>query len=162
MLYAGLILLGLIILDFSLLTFMVHSYFYIGIPIFIRKFVISSKRNLEDIGLYVDRSGYLVYKIYDRDLIFRSEFSISSLRGLRCLAVIKGDIKIVNSRAIITQRINLSTIYINFLIFIFFISLGFNVVGYFYIGVILLVTLSMVFLQNRNINEVCKCIINNK
>lgn len=166
MFYATLITVILFIIDLLLLTFMVHFNFFIGIPIFKRKFMINSKKSLEDMGTYVDQNKHLVYKISDKDIIFRSEFKFAFfwlylVRIFQLFSIIKGDIKIVNGRAIVTQRISLSSIfYICFAIY-GSISATIYIKGYVYFSIVLL--LLIIFLiyrkQNARINEVCNNII---
>lgn len=72
-----------IFLDFLILKLMISFYFSIGIPMLKKQIQIKPDRTIEDIGIYIGISDYLVYKKVSKNkLIFRNKFTYNTLYKL--------------------------------------------------------------------------------
>jgi len=146
----------LVFLDIVLLKVMFKLYFSIGIPIFKKKLRINKNKTIQDIAVYLGTSEGYAYKIVRNQLIFRTKFTFSNMyRGLRFMSIIKGDIVIRNDIAYITQRLNLSTLYM-YLLFIYLdIFNRIDVLGYVLLGVVIIFNILYIIDANSRMQTIC-------
>ena len=146
----------LILLDIGLLKVMYKMYFSIGIPVFKKKLRLNKNKTIQDIAVYIGTSEGLVYKIVGNQLIFRTKFTFSNMyRPLRFMSIIKGNIIIKNDIAYITQRLNLTTLYM-YLMFIYLdIFNKIDILGYVLLGVLIVFNIIYILDSNSKLQSTC-------
>jgi len=146
----------LILLDIGLLKVMYKMYFSIGIPVFKKKLRLNKNKTIQDIAVYIGTSEGLVYKIVGNQLIFRTKFTFSNMnRHLRFMSIIKGNIIIRNDVAYITQRLNLTTLYM-YLMFIYLdIFNKIDILGYVLLGVLIVFNIIYILDANSKLQSTC-------
>lgn len=140
-------------IDMLLLLFMVNFHFYLGIPIFKKSVDIVPHASVEDIGF--DMSDKIVYKITRGRLLFRSQFTYFNLYTIRFLSIIKGDVRIVGDKAIITQRANLTTVYMIGLCIYLVITKDVDLLSYIFLGMVCIFTAIFYYMQNKKLSKLC-------
>lgn len=147
----------LILIDLLFLKVMPKFYIKIGIPIYKSTIPINKSRSLKDIGVYMGISENFMYKILDNILLYRTKFSYSILcRRFGFLSIVKGEITLQDNNAKIVQRINLTTVFFAFLLAYIIIIEKIDVLGYIFLGVILLIIFLAHLVKNVQIAEVVK------
>lgn len=156
MIYAISIAAVLCLLDLLLLKVMPKFYFSIGVPIYKGTVEIKKDKTLNDIGTYVGISENLVYKIRNSKLLFRTKFTYSNLYRIGVLSIIKGEIKLIEGKARIIQRMNLTTLYIALLMIFILITEKIDMIGYIILVVLFLITIVFHLAKNGQIEEIRK------
>lgn len=150
--------------DIIFLKLMFSFYHYLGITINRKIIKIKPDKTIKDICVYLGISEDLVYKVYGNNkLIFRSKFSYMRLRSIIYnLSIIKGDIKIVDNNAIITQRLNLTTVYFILMWITLAIVAPIDLLGYILAVISILIFILIAIVTNidsvKKINDICKSI----
>lgn len=106
----------LCIVDILILKLMPKFYFYIGIPIYRKELVSNKQIDIERIAVYVGLTENLVYIIKKNTILFRSKFNYFNMYRLGIISMVKGSLEVKDKKIVITQRINLTTIYVFVLI----------------------------------------------
>lgn len=150
----------LALVDLFLLIAMPKFYIKLGIPIYKRSIQLQegSVKVLDKVKIFFSIFDKLVYKA-DSDLIlFRTKFSYSTLYSIRFLSIIKGEVRLVDGRINIIQRMNLTTVYVIFLVIFTFITEKIKLIGYFVAVVVLIIGYIFHVIKNEEINNLSKYI----
>lgn len=149
-------------LDIILLKFMPGFYASVGIPLLRREIKVRPDVTLADIGVYIGIQEDLIYKKYRNTLVFRSKFTYRTFRSIYVASsIIKGDIIVFEGTAVITQRLNMTAIFMCFFILSIFFRYKIDLFGCVLAIIISLIVFVMNFGQKIKMKEVCNSIERN-